>query len=110
MTHSPHLLGYSKLGVECTTRGVSDQRERFDFATPLECEWQPDQPEHLRLRGPSQVGQVIARLAIESRHARNVSRLLVGISRLFMSSLVKDLYTTSLLSSVTYLRLCYHLY
>lgn len=58
MTNSPHFLGYSKLGVE-RTRGASDQREQFDFATPLECEWQPGQPEHLRLWGPSQVGDII---------------------------------------------------
>lgn len=58
MTNSPHFLGYSKLGVE-RTKGASDQREQFDFATPLESEWKEGDPEHLRLWGPSQVSMEV---------------------------------------------------
>ncbi|KAN0140987.1 Clavaminate synthase-like protein [Lactarius tabidus] len=56
MSNSPHFLGYSRLGVE-RTRGTADQREQFDFATPLEdwsTRWTPGAPEYLRLWGPSQ--------------------------------------------------------
>ncbi|KAI0064576.1 Clavaminate synthase-like protein [Artomyces pyxidatus] len=53
MARSPHFLGYSRLGVEMT-KGAADQREQFDFATPLENDWAPGQPEYLRLWGPSQ--------------------------------------------------------
>ena len=54
MANSPHFLGYSRLGVE-RTKGAADQREQFDFATPLECAWKPGEPEYRRLWGPSQV-------------------------------------------------------
>ncbi|KAF8265943.1 hypothetical protein EI94DRAFT_1772239 [Lactarius quietus] len=54
MANSPHFLGYSRLGVE-RTRGTADQREQFDFATPLaEARWTPGALEYLRLWGPSQ--------------------------------------------------------
>ncbi|KAG2074738.1 Clavaminate synthase-like protein [Suillus decipiens] len=53
MANSPHFLGYSKLGAEFT-KGKTDYREQFDFATPHETQWKPGAPEHLRLWGPSQ--------------------------------------------------------
>ncbi|KAH9071137.1 Clavaminate synthase-like protein [Lactarius deliciosus] len=55
MANSPHFLGYSRLGVE-RTKGVADQREQFDIATPLGADdrWTPGEPEYLRLWGPSQ--------------------------------------------------------
>lgn len=56
MVHSPHFLGYSRLGAELT-KGRVDRREQFDIATPHETRWRPgsDLPEYLRLWGPSQV-------------------------------------------------------
>jgi isopenicillin N synthase-like dioxygenase len=57
MANSPHFLGYSRLGVEMT-KGVADQREQFDLATPFENGWVPGEPEYLRLWGPSQVGSL----------------------------------------------------
>lgn len=53
MANSPHFLGYSRLGAEFT-KGKTDYREQFDFATPHETQWKPGAPEHLRLWGPSQ--------------------------------------------------------
>jgi isopenicillin N synthase-like dioxygenase len=61
MTNSPHFLGYSRLGVE-RTKGIVDQREQFDFGTPLEGwdrRWTPGAPEYLRFWGPSQVGSPV---------------------------------------------------
>ena len=57
MVHSPHFLGYSRLGAEMT-KGAVDQREQFDFATPHENRWVPGAAEFLRLWGPSQVRRV----------------------------------------------------
>ncbi|KAF7981354.1 hypothetical protein HWV62_33811 [Athelia sp. TMB] len=53
MANSPHFLGYSKLGAELT-KGETDHREQFDFATPHTCRWTPGAPDYLRLWGPSQ--------------------------------------------------------
>ncbi|RDB16343.1 hypothetical protein Hypma_003050 [Hypsizygus marmoreus] len=55
MVHSPHFLGYSRLGAELT-KGKVDRREQFDFATPHETRWEEgkDVPEYWRLWGPSQ--------------------------------------------------------
>lgn len=53
MANSPHFLGYSRLGAEFT-KGKTDYREQFDFATPHETQWRPGAPEYLRLWGPSQ--------------------------------------------------------
>ncbi|KAL0957124.1 hypothetical protein HGRIS_003216 [Hohenbuehelia grisea] len=54
MANSPHFLGYSRLGAELT-KGKTDHREQFDFATPHTCQWKsPGDPDHLRLWGPSQ--------------------------------------------------------
>ncbi|KAH7923163.1 Clavaminate synthase-like protein [Leucogyrophana mollusca] len=53
MANSPHFLGYSKLGAEFT-KGKTDYREQFDFATPHETQWRPGAPEYLRLWGPPQ--------------------------------------------------------
>jgi isopenicillin N synthase-like dioxygenase len=59
MAHSPHFLGYSRVGVE-RTKGAADQREQIDIATPFECAWRPgdDDPEYVRLWGPSQVREI----------------------------------------------------
>ena len=57
MTNSEHFLGYSKLGTEIT-KGQTDQREQYDFATPYETRWKPGEPEYLRLWGPSQVRNI----------------------------------------------------
>jgi isopenicillin N synthase-like dioxygenase len=55
MAHSPHFLGYSKLGVE-RTKGTADMREQWDFATPYEAEdATAEVPEYRRLWGPAQV-------------------------------------------------------
>ncbi|KAF5376219.1 hypothetical protein D9615_008509 [Tricholomella constricta] len=55
MVHSPHFLGYSRLGAELTKDKV-DHREQFDFATRHETRWREgeDVPEYWRLWGPSQ--------------------------------------------------------
>ncbi|GLB44964.1 putative iron ascorbate-dependent oxidoreductase family protein [Lyophyllum shimeji] len=55
MVHSPHFLGYSRLGAELT-KGRVDHREQFDIATPHETRWREgeDVPEYWRLWGPSQ--------------------------------------------------------
>ena len=57
MENSEHILGYSKLGSELT-KGATDQREQFDFATDFQCKWKPGDPEYLRLDGESQVSRV----------------------------------------------------
>ena len=54
MANSQHFLGYSKLGSELT-KGATDQREQFDFATDHNCQWKPGDPDYLRLWGQSQV-------------------------------------------------------
>lgn len=57
MVHSPHFFGYSRFGAELT-KGKVDQREQFDFGTPLAAahnRWKPGDPDFLRLWGPSQV-------------------------------------------------------
>ncbi|KAG6825642.1 hypothetical protein H0H93_000458, partial [Arthromyces matolae] len=55
MANSPHFLGYSKLGAELT-KGKTDHREQFDFATRHETRWREggDVPEYYRLWGQSQ--------------------------------------------------------
>ncbi|EPQ54797.1 Clavaminate synthase-like protein [Gloeophyllum trabeum ATCC 11539] len=53
MANSQHFLGYSALGRELT-KGKTDQREQFDFATEHENRWKPGDPEYLKLWGPSQ--------------------------------------------------------
>jgi isopenicillin N synthase-like dioxygenase len=55
--NSPCFFGYTRLGIE-RTRGILDQREQFDFGTPLKDPtngWTPDSPEYVRLWGESQV-------------------------------------------------------
>lgn len=54
MVNSPHFLGYSSLGTEIT-KGKTDQREQYDFATAHENQWKPGDPEYLKLWGPAQV-------------------------------------------------------
>lgn len=54
MRNNLHFLGYSKIGTEYT-KGKTDQREQYDFATPYECRWTPGAPEYLKLWGPAQV-------------------------------------------------------
>ncbi|KII92963.1 hypothetical protein PLICRDRAFT_172985 [Plicaturopsis crispa FD-325 SS-3] len=53
MANSEHFLGYSALGKELT-KGRTDQREQFDFATPHINRWKPGDPDYLRLWGESQ--------------------------------------------------------
>ncbi|TDL24289.1 Clavaminate synthase-like protein [Rickenella mellea] len=53
MANSQHFLGYSRLGSELT-KGATDQREQFDFATEHICQWKPGDPEFLKLWGASQ--------------------------------------------------------
>ncbi|KDQ55561.1 hypothetical protein JAAARDRAFT_691380 [Jaapia argillacea MUCL 33604] len=53
MANSPHFLGYNRLGAEFT-RGKTDQREQFDFATEYRNTWQPGSPEYLKLWGEAQ--------------------------------------------------------
>ncbi|KAG5734874.1 putative iron/ascorbate oxidoreductase [Termitomyces sp. T112] len=55
MANSPHFLGYSRLGAELT-KGKTDHREQFDFATRHETRWREgaDVPQYYRLWGPSQ--------------------------------------------------------
>ena len=56
MVNSEHFLGYSRLGAELT-KGATDQREQFDFATQHQCRWKPGDPEFVRLWGEAQVSQ-----------------------------------------------------
>ncbi|CCM03893.1 uncharacterized protein FIBRA_06044 [Fibroporia radiculosa] len=53
MVNSEHFFGYSRFGTEFT-KGKTDQREQFDFATPFENRWKPGEPEYVRLWGPAQ--------------------------------------------------------
>lgn len=57
MVNSEHFLGYSRLGKELT-KGATDQREQFDFATQHQCRWKPGEPEYVRLWGEAQVSLV----------------------------------------------------
>ena len=50
MENSQHFLGYTRLGSELT-KGKTDQREQFDFATEYECRWKPGDPEYKKLHG-----------------------------------------------------------
>ena len=54
MANSEHFLGYSRLGVE-RTKGAADQREQWDFGTPVHSQWKEGDPEYLKLWGPAQV-------------------------------------------------------
>jgi isopenicillin N synthase-like dioxygenase len=54
MANSPHFLGYSRLGAELT-RGATDQREQFDFATNYDCPYKDGDPEFVKLWGQPQV-------------------------------------------------------
>ncbi|KAF9811147.1 hypothetical protein IEO21_06631 [Rhodonia placenta] len=53
MRNSEHFFGYTRLGAEIT-KGQTDQREQYDFATPYEKRWKPGDPEYIRLWGPAQ--------------------------------------------------------
>ncbi|KAI0644712.1 Clavaminate synthase-like protein [Trametes meyenii] len=53
MVNSPHFFGYSRFGAEFT-KGKTDQREQFDFGTPYEAKWKVDDPDYVKLWGPSQ--------------------------------------------------------
>ena len=55
MRNSPHFLGYSRLGTELT-KGATDQREQFDFASPHKNTWVTGSPNFLRLWGDAQAG------------------------------------------------------
>jgi isopenicillin N synthase-like dioxygenase len=54
MVHSPHFLGYSRLGAELT-KGKIDIREQFDIGTKHETRWKEGLPVHWKVWGPSQV-------------------------------------------------------
>jgi isopenicillin N synthase-like dioxygenase len=53
MVNSQHFLGYTNLGTEIT-KGATDHREQFDFATPHQNQWRPGDPDFLRLWGNAQ--------------------------------------------------------
>ncbi|KAK1226313.1 hypothetical protein PQX77_010698 [Marasmius sp. AFHP31] len=53
MENSPHFMGYNRLGSELT-KGKTDLREQFDFATPHTSRWKPGDPEYHNVWGPSQ--------------------------------------------------------
>ncbi|KAL0564738.1 hypothetical protein V5O48_017299 [Marasmius crinis-equi] len=53
MENSPHFMGYNRLGSELT-KGKTDLREQFDFATPHLSRWKPGDPEYYNIWGPSQ--------------------------------------------------------
>lgn len=53
MVNSPHFLGYTRLGSELT-KGRTDQREQYDFATRHVNRWKPGDPDYLKLWGPAQ--------------------------------------------------------
>lgn len=54
MRNSPYFLGYTRFGAEFT-KGATDLREQFDFASPYVSRWAPGKPEYLRLWGAAQV-------------------------------------------------------
>lgn len=54
ISNTPHFLGYSRLGSELT-KGATDLREQFDFASPHQNKWTPGAPEFLKLWGDAQV-------------------------------------------------------
>ena len=58
MVHSPHFLGYSRLGAERTSGNV-DHMEQFEFGTRHETRWREGGeeavPEYWKMWGPSQV-------------------------------------------------------
>ncbi|KAJ8078331.1 hypothetical protein PM082_000538 [Marasmius tenuissimus] len=53
MENSPHFMGYNRLGSELT-KGKTDLREQFDFATPHTSRWKVGDPEYYNVWGPSQ--------------------------------------------------------
>jgi len=53
MANSEHFLGYTRLGAELT-RGATDQREQYDFATDHQCLYKEGRPEFLKLWGEAQ--------------------------------------------------------
>ncbi|GJJ06756.1 hypothetical protein Clacol_000952 [Clathrus columnatus] len=53
MRNSQCFLGYNRFGSEFT-KGSTDLREQFDFASPYISRWEPGKPEYLRLWGDSQ--------------------------------------------------------
>ncbi|KAJ8096320.1 hypothetical protein PM082_011476 [Marasmius tenuissimus] len=54
MVHSPHFLGYTRLGTEWTKQKV-DWREQIDIATPMTSRWNGKEEERwMNIWGPSQ--------------------------------------------------------
>ncbi|EJD02689.1 iron/ascorbate oxidoreductase [Fomitiporia mediterranea MF3/22] len=54
MANSPRFLGYSRFGAELT-RGATDQREQYDFATEYKGQGdKEDEPEYTKLQGEPQ--------------------------------------------------------
>ncbi|CAE6483343.1 unnamed protein product [Rhizoctonia solani] len=53
MVNNESFFGYNKLGAEIT-KGSTDFREQFDFATPWKGRRSPEAPDYERLWGPAQ--------------------------------------------------------
>ncbi|KIJ50431.1 hypothetical protein M422DRAFT_159671 [Sphaerobolus stellatus SS14] len=53
MRNSQHFLGYNRFGSEFT-KGATDLREQFDFASQHKNRWTPGAPEYLKLWGDAQ--------------------------------------------------------
>ncbi|KIJ50464.1 hypothetical protein M422DRAFT_245749 [Sphaerobolus stellatus SS14] len=53
MRNSQHFLGYNRFGSEFT-KGATDLREQFDFASQHKNRWTPGAPEYLRLWGDAE--------------------------------------------------------
>ncbi|KIJ50441.1 hypothetical protein M422DRAFT_245712 [Sphaerobolus stellatus SS14] len=58
MRNSQHFLGYNRFGSEFT-KGATDLREQFDFASQHKNRWTPGAPEYLRLWGDAQAEEVL---------------------------------------------------
>lgn len=58
MRNNQSFLGYTRFGAEFT-KGVTDLREQFDFASPYVSKWAPGKPDYLRLWGPSQAWWIL---------------------------------------------------
>ncbi|KIJ50476.1 hypothetical protein M422DRAFT_245763 [Sphaerobolus stellatus SS14] len=58
MRNSQHFLGYNRFGSEFT-KGATDLREQFDFASQHKNRWTPGAPEYLKLWGDAQAEEVL---------------------------------------------------
>jgi len=88
MENSQHFLGYSRLGKELT-KGATDQREQFDFATQHQCKWKPGDPEFVRLWGEAQWPEESAIPGFKDtmqRYLSQVQALSIEFTRLLSSA------------------------